>query len=162
MVVEGLPPLVDSRSKVLVLGSFPGQTSLVKKQYYANPNNHFWLIVYRVIGKPLTLDYGERVAGLLASGLALWDVLASCERRGSRDRSIRNPVPNDFAGLFEQYPGIRLVAFNGTKAYELWRRLAKHQIPSGVHEVVLPSSSPALAKPLGKKIAEWEVIREYL
>jgi len=156
-----LPPLVDRGSKVLVLGSFPGQTSLAKKQYYANPRNHFWLIVYRIIGKPLTLEYGERVAGLLASGVALWDVVASCERRGSKDRSIKNPVPNDFTRVFEQYPGIRLVAFNGTKAYELWRRLVKHQLPSGVHEVVLPSSSHALAKPLGEKISEWEVIREY-
>lgn len=89
-------------------------------------------------------------------------MLASCERRGSRDSSIRNPVPNDFTRLFEQYPGIRLVAFNGTKAHKLWRRLVKHQLPSGVHEVVLPSSSDALAEPLGEKISEWEVIREYL
>ena len=162
MVVKGLPPVVDRRSKVLVLGSFPGRVSLAKKQYYANPRNHFWLVLCRITGQPLTLNYEERVAGLLASGVALWDVLASCERAGSKDTSIRNPVPNDFARLFEQYPGIRMVAFNGAKAYELWRRLAKHQIPFGVHEVVLPSTSPVLAKPLGEKIAEWEVIREYL
>lgn len=157
----GLPPVIGLTSRVLILGTMPSEESLKRKQYYVNPKNHFWTVVFAILGKPIPSEYPGRVACLLEGGLALLDVLASCDRQGSGDRTIRNPVANDFSSLFTQCSSIKLVAFNGNTAEKYWKRLVKITPPS-VDFKRLPSTSSALARPLEEKLSSWSVIRDYL
>ncbi len=169
----GLGPLVDERTRVLVLGSFPGKASLAAQQYYGHPRNHFWPICQAILPSdalfdsivcysnseklvvphsPLPLAYAHRCQWLLAHGVGLWDVYASCERHGSLDANIRHPQVNDFARLSQQCPQLRLVAHNGGESF----RHARHLATLGVPVVRLPSSSPANAAwSLARKCQAW-------
>jgi hypoxanthine-DNA glycosylase len=141
-LVHPLGPICDARTRVLILGSFPGVASLRARQYYGHPRNHFWRLLGAVIGEPLhEMEYSQRLPLVLASGFGVWDVIAACQREGSLDSSIKNEQPNDFAGLLARYPDIRRFALNGGKAAR-YRRVLE---ATGREVVVLPSSSPANA-----------------
>ncbi len=155
---EGLAPIGDERARVLILGSFPGEASLAAARYYGHPRNHFWRLVGSVIAEPLdTMAYDERIARLVAHRIALWDVIATCEREGSLDTAIRGEVPNDIAGLLARWTDIGTIAFNGGKAASYRRRIALFDEARGATIVVLPSSSPANAThSLAVKQAAWD------
>lgn len=139
----GLAPVVDARTRVLILGSFPGAASLAAQQYYAHPQNQFWRLLGALLSEPLPeLDYRLRLERVLAHGLGIWDVLAACRRTGSLDSAITDARPNDFAGLLARYPELQLACFNGLKAASHAPRLAE----LGLRTHVLPSSSPANAR----------------
>jgi len=152
--LRGLAPVTSDTTVLLVLGSFPGARSLTTAQYYAHPQNHFWRILQAVWPHmPQPADsYEDRMDWLLARGLGLWDVYASCERQGSLDTSIRNPVVNDFAGLARRLPRLAAVAHNGGESF----RHARHASALGLPAHKLPSSSPANASwPFERKLAAW-------
>ena len=131
---------------MLILGSMPGKKSLEQNQYYANPLNVFWKIMGELVGAYPHLPYENRLCSLKSSGIALWDVLASCERRTSLDSHIRNESANDFASFFALHPYIEQVFFNGSKADHWFKRFVQHQQilpPLQFHR--LPSTSPAHA-----------------
>jgi TDG/mug DNA glycosylase family protein len=125
MNVNSFPPVVDARSRILVLGSMPGVASLQAHQYYGNARNYLWRIVYGLFGggKEPDEEYEGRIAFALENGIALWDVIASCERVGSLDSNIKMAIPNDIPGLLAVYPNIEILACNGTKSYS---ELMKH------------------------------------
>ncbi|MGO9351016.1 MAG: DNA-deoxyinosine glycosylase [Mycobacterium sp.] len=152
---RGLPPVVDECAVVLILGSFPSAQSLTAHQYYANPRNAFWPITGELFGFDPNAPYQTRLAALLAQRVALWDVLRACRRVGSADSAIdrKSLVVNDFAALFDSYPTIKRVYFNGAKAAELYRRLAGQS--DAVHYQRLPSTSPAHVMLPGAKLAAW-------
>lgn len=105
--LQGLPPIVDPGTRLLILGSFPGVKSLELQQYYGHPQNHFWKILQALWpddALPAREQYAGRCAWALAHGLGIWDVYASCEREGSLDSAIRNAEVNDFAALRECCP----------------------------------------------------------
>jgi TDG/mug DNA glycosylase family protein len=159
----GFPPIVDQRSRVLILGSMPGARSLTEQRYYAHPYNTFWPIMGRLVGAHPELPYRQRIARLRASHIALWDVLADCERAGSLDTAIdpRSAIANDFAAFFARYPNIKQVFFNGTAA-ELWfkRRVRPTLSVEAPPAIRLPSTSPAHAgRSLAQKLAAWQVVR---
>ena len=152
--LRGLAPVVSAATVVLILGSFPGARSLATGQYYAHPQNHFWRILQAVWpGFALPDDaYDDRLAWLLARGLGLWDVYASCERQGSLDTSIRNAQVNDFAALARRLPRLAAVAHNGGESFKHARHVSALGLPA--HQ--LPSSSPANASwRLERKLAAW-------
>ncbi|PKG33800.1 DNA-deoxyinosine glycosylase [Methanoregula sp.] len=155
---HGLPPLTSPNPRILILGSFPSVLSLEHQEYYGNPKNRFWAIIGNLFSIPQSLPYPERTALLTACGVALWDVVASCERPGSSDSRIRKPVPNDVAGFVRRHPSIRMVALNGTAAGRLYHRFC--EVP-GLPSVVLPSTSPAnAAMPFEEKVRAWEVVKK--
>lgn len=156
----GFPPVVDADTRVLILGSLPGEASLTVQQYYGNPRNAFWRLMERVLGASLVpLDYEARLAALLAHGVGLWDVIAEAERPGSLDAAIRDPAANDLAGLIETLPRLRLVAFNGGAAAKLGGRL----IGGRVETIALPSSSPAhAARGFENKAEAWTRLTRFL
>src|SRR4029077_16189116 len=100
--VQSFPPIVSQQSKVLILGSMPGEASLKADQYYAHPRNAFWPIMGELFGAGPSLPYQERVALLQSTGVALWDSLQACVRPGSLDASITNEAANDFPGFFDK------------------------------------------------------------
>lgn len=155
---RGLPPIANAKASVLILGTLPGDESLRRQQYYGHPRNHFWTLIAALSGEPPPDSYTARVALLLKTGFALWDVLASAERDGSLDSAIRNAKPNDFAAFFRTHPRIDTIAFNGQRAHALFRAHVAGDPGIAGRDftmLVLPSSSPAYVKPLDDKVRYW-------
>lgn len=150
----GLPPIVDENSRTLILGTLPGAISRQQQQYYSHGGNAFWRILAGVCGEAVGDDYDCRVEFLRRRGIAVWDVLSQAVIEGSSDASISEPVANDFEGLFANHPSLRTVAFNGSKASDLFARLVRID---GQHFRLgtLVSSSSARAVPLAEKVASW-------
>lgn len=142
--LQGLPPIENPDARALVLGSMPGGRSLQLARYYAHPQNLFWTIMGDLVGAGRELDYEARLAKLRESSIALWDVIASCDREGSLDSAIRDAVANDFEGFFVGHPRLRAVLFNGAMAASVFsRQVPREHVPPGVRLVRLPSTSPA-------------------
>jgi hypoxanthine-DNA glycosylase len=147
-------PLVNTASRILILGSLPGVESLRRQQYYAHPRNAFWRLLYAVFAREPDEDYLSRCAFLLAHNLALWDVCQSAERSGSADSKIGGVRPNDIAGLLAEYPHIERILLNGRKAESEYRRYFK---PLPLAAVYVPSTSPALAAlNFDEKLRRWQ------
>lgn len=145
-VLQGLPPVENPQARALILGSMPGGMSLRLGRYYAHPQNRFWPFMGKLVGALPTLPYEQRIALVRDAGIALWDVIAQCEREGSLDSAIRSEVANDFRGFFASHPGLRCVLFNGAKAEQSFRRHALPALgPLTVELHRLPSTSPANA-----------------
>ena len=143
-LLDGLPPIENPGARALVLGSMPGGESLRQSRYYAHPQNQFWPLMERLVGASTTLPYAQRVDRLRHAGIALWDVIARCERQGSLDSAIRGAVANDFEAFFGGHPALRAVLFNGALAESTFLRQAPPSLVSpGVQLVRLPSTSPA-------------------
>jgi len=160
--VRSFAPVASAGATVLILGSMPGEASLHAGQYYAHERNAFWRIMGDLLGAGPSLPYAERLDRLAAAGIALWDVIAACERSGSLDADIvgASVQANDFAGFLAAYPAIRRVYFNGAAAEANFRR---HVLPklTGCDLLLtrLPSTSPAhAARGYAEKLAAWSVI----
>lgn len=136
--------MADARTRLVILGSFPGVASLQAQQYYAHPQNKLWPILAALWPQhamPDRSDYAARCAWLLARGLGLWDVYDRCARTGSLDSAIRMPQVNDFAALQRRCPQWQAVAHNGAESYKHAGQLQG----LGLSVYQLPSTSPANA-----------------
>lgn len=154
-------PVVDTNTRLLILGSLPGDASLKAGQYYGHPQNGFWLLVGGVIGLELVgLPYAERLETLKAAGVGLWDVIVSAERPGSLDGAIRKAEAADLNRLIDSLPELKGIAFNGGTAARIGRRGLTPR--AGIDLVDLPSSSPAYTRPLAEKAAAWAVLAPML
>ena len=155
-------PLVDERTRVLVLGSLPGDASLNAAQYYAHPQNGFWRLISVAIGRDLhAMAYSDRVEALMAAGVGLWDVIASAQRAGSLDAAIRSPEAADLRGLIAGLPSLKAVAFNGATAARGGRKILARA--EGLTLIDLPSSSPAHAsRTLAEKAERWGILKDFL
>lgn len=153
--------VADARTRLLILGSLPGERSLAAAQYYAHPGNRFWELAGAVIDRDLrALAYPERLAALLEARVGLWDSVASARRTGSLDSAIRAPAGNDLAGLVATLPELRAIGFNGATSARLGRALLAG---ADLALVDLPSSSAANARqPLAAKLARWRELRAFL
>jgi len=157
---SSFPPVTDERTRVLILGSLPGERSLAEQRYYAHPQNQFWRLVGQVIGRDVvSLDYDDRLAALRNAGVGLWDVVASARRSGSTDATIRDHTTNDLAALVEALPELRAVAFNGGKALAIGRPLLAGR---GLAMIALPSSSPLHTVGIATKQPAWNALAAYL
>jgi hypoxanthine-DNA glycosylase len=150
--------VLDERTRVLVLGSLPGDKSLAVQEYYGNRQNRFWNLMSEVIGVGLvSLEYPARLEALLEHGFGLWDVVAEADRTGSLDSRIRNRAENDLMTLLERFPNIRVLAFNGGTATRLGiKKLGVHA--SRYRIISLPSSSPAYTLTYTAKLSRWRTL----
>jgi hypoxanthine-DNA glycosylase len=156
---RGLPPVVDARTRVLILGSFPGVASLAARQYYAHPRNHFWPILASILGEPLVeLPYAKRLERLSARGVGVWDIIVACHRQGSSDAAIRNAERGSVTRIGRIAGSLAVVCFNGNTAATA--RTAWET--SGYATLALPSTSPAYTRPLAEKLAAWRAIERWL
>lgn len=158
--ISSFPPVINEECTVLILGSVPGAKSLEKQQYYAHPQNAFWKIMFRLLEKDFTENYDEKVQLLIKNKVALWDVIDSCERKGSLDSEIKNEKANEIEKLLADYPNIEVIFCNGGKSFKnLQKTLGKkYRIPI----FLLPSTSPLHTVAFEKKLQDWTMIKNYL
>ena len=97
----------------------PGKDSLRLKEYYANPRNVFWKIIYELYNEKIETDYGLKTDFLKLNKISIWDVCHTAMRESSLDSDIQNEIPNDLKKFIESNPTIRIIAFNGQKGKEL-------------------------------------------
>ena len=158
--ISSFPPLIDNQSKILILGSIPGVKSLEKQQYYAHRQNKFWKIIFELFHEEFTEDYAERIAVLKKNNIALWDVIDSCERKGSLDSEIKNEEANQIAELLEQYPNIQAIFCNGGKSYKNLQKLLGENFKIPIY--LLPSTSPLHTISFERKFEDWKKILEQI
>jgi hypoxanthine-DNA glycosylase len=152
-----MPPVGATDARLLLLGSLPGDASLAAERYYAHPTNQFWRLLGAAIGEELAeLDYSARLERLAARGIALWDVVAGAERRGSLDGAIRSARANPLAEFVRTHPRLRAIGFNGRTSATIGRRALAGI--DGIALIDLPSSSAALTRPFAEKCAAWSAL----
>jgi double-stranded uracil-DNA glycosylase len=154
-------PVLAPDTRVLILGSLPGEASLAARRYYAHPQNQFWRLIGGVIGLDIAgLEYDERLIALAAAGVGLWDTVGSARRQGSLDGALRDVAHNDLEQLVARLPALRAVGFNGGAAARIGRRL----LGAGgrVALIDLPSSSAAYCRlSVAEKAQRWNQLREH-
>lgn len=140
---DAIAPVADGNSKILFLGSIPSPKSVEHGFYYAHPQNRFWRVLAEVLGESFPATTDERKKLALDHGVALWDVLQSCDIDGASDSSIKNAVFNDIDGFLKSHPNIERVFTTGGKAHELLKKYNK-TVGNGIisSAVRLPSTSP--------------------
>lgn len=157
-ILTSFDPIADKNARILILGSMPGVQSLNAGQYYAHKQNAFWRIMADTFVFPLTAPYAERSQQLLENGIAVWDVLHSCQRAGSLDSAITAAITNDFAAFYQRHPNIRWVYFNGASAERYYSLYVLPQLTdTNISYLRLPSTSPAHASlPYQEKLSIWQ------
>lgn len=159
--IESFKPICGEQPVVLILGSMPSVKSLEYQEYYGFKNNQFWKIMGELFGFDRNDNYELRTQVVAKAGIAVWDVLQSCEREGSLDKDIKNELCNDIVGFIEQHPSVTHVVLNGGKARDTYK---KHfaSMMTHIKTVTMPSTSPANTKAYTKKFEEWKVIKQWL
>ncbi|MCX8531262.1 DNA-deoxyinosine glycosylase [Chryseobacterium luquanense] len=157
--ISSFSPIIDDNSKILILGSIPGVKSLEKQQYYGHPQNKFWKIIFELFNEEFTEDYTERIAVLKKNHLALWDVIDSCERKGSLDSEIKNEEANQIEELLKQHPNIKAIFCNGGKSYKNLQKLLGKNFRIPIY--LLPSTSPLHTISFERKLEDWKKILHY-
>jgi hypoxanthine-DNA glycosylase len=163
VIKASFPPLVDAGTRVLILGSLPGEISLAKGEYYANPQNHLWRLVGAVIGADIDsrhTAYADRLAALTSAHVGLWDVVKTASRVGSLDTQIRDHAPNALPDLAKTLPQLRAIGFNGGTSWKIGSTQFPADTPLAL--VALPSSSAAYTIGFERKLTEWIKLRAYL
>lgn len=159
---SAFPPVASPQTRVLILGSLPGEASLAAQRYYAHPQNQFWRLAGAVAGRDdlPSLDYEARLSALLESGIGLWDTIASATREGSLDAAIREVQHAGLAELVATLPQLRAVGFNGGTSSRIGRRRLEG---ASLALVDLPSSSPAYAAmTFDDKRKRWLALQQFL
>lgn len=141
-IVHSFEPVYDKDSEILILGTLPSVKSRENNFYYGHKQNRFWKVLATLLKEPVPETIEEKKAMLLAHRIALWDVIQSCDIKGSSDSSIKNVQPTDIGMILEKTNVTQIYA-NGNKAGQLYKR---YQFPvTGIEATVLPSTSPANA-----------------
>lgn len=166
--INGFSPVADTNAAILILGSMPSIRSLQAQEYYAHPRNSFWFILTTLLADGSELDYEHRTALLVDNRIALWDVLNTCQRKGSLDSAIKDEtaLTNDFNKFFQEHPLIKTVYFNGSRAQQEYNKKVLPALDShlaDIEYVRLPSTSPAMARlSREQKLQQWAIILQHL
>ena len=156
--ISSFLPVIHEDSEILILGSIPGVKSLEKQEYYGHPQNKFWPIIFELFNEDFTSDYQRKLQILKSNKIALWDVIDSCERKGSLDSAIKNENANDILQLLEEYPNIKLIACNGQKSYKNLIKIVGKNFAIPI--IALPSTSPLHTISFDKKLQDWRHIKD--
>ena len=159
--ISSFPPIINENSKILILGSIPGVKSLEMQQYYAHPQNKFWKIICEIFNEEFTTNYQQRIEILEKHHIALWDVIDTCERKGSLDSEIRNEEANKIEELLQNFPNIKAIFCNGQKSYKNLQKILGKDFYLPIF--VLPSTSPAYAGlKYEEKLLSWQEIQNHI
>lgn len=152
-MLKGFAPIHTSNSSVLILGTGPSVVSSLKQQYYGYERNAFWPIMAAILAGPIE-NYEQKWDLLLSNDIALWDVLARFERKGSADSAYTTVVPNELKQFVDGHARLKSILFNGKKASDFYRRLVGYY-PVTVQFQTLPSTSPAYTLGFEQKLEAW-------
>lgn len=156
--ISSFEPLIYENSNILILGSIPGEKSLQMREYYAHPRNQFWRLLAAVYNEELPGNYDDKLLFLRTHNIAVWDMIDTCIRKGSLDSNIQGETINSIQELLNAHPNIRHIFLNGSKSFELFKKLMKDH-PIDIPYSRLDSSSPAYTKSFDLKLEGWEEIR---
>lgn len=157
-VAHTFEPVCDEKSRILILGTFPSVKSRENAFYYGHPQNRFWKLLAALLEEETPSSVEEKKTMLLKHGIAIWDVISSCDIEGSSDSSIENVEANDIAGLLKT-GHIEKIYGNGDKACRLYDKFCKERAKKEI--IRLPSTSPANAAFSMEKLLEcWKVIKD--
>ena len=109
----------DDDAEILILGTFPGEESLEKGEYYANSTNRFWKVILTLLGeKAEPFDYEVKKEILKRNKIALWDIYEKAVRGGSTDKNIKQKKSkfNDVFSWLKLHDSVKIVVFNGGKS----------------------------------------------
>ncbi len=148
---QGFPPIADKQATILILGSMPSEESLRKQEYFAHPRNAFWKITAELFGFDAGTSYAERTVALTKNKIAVWDVMQSCERKGSLDSAIVDETitVNDFETFYKNHPNISRVFFNGAKSESEYLKKVLPNLSGdfrGIKHCRLPAKIPSMAQ----------------
>lgn len=150
-----LVPVINNTIRILILGSLPGDTSLLCKQYYAHPQNKFWKLISAIINVDITIcTYQMKLDTLLKNSIGLWDVIAQAKRKGSLDNKIYDYTNNNLISLLNKLPYLVTIGFNGSTATRIGMKILKNK-KSQYKIISLPSSSAAYTIPYSYKLSTW-------
>ena len=154
-MIQSFTPLLPENPTILILGTMPGIASLQQQQYYGHPRNHFWKIMAHLYHSDvIPNDYESKIALLLQNEIAVWEVLQFCNREGSLDVAIKNPIPNSILELLVEKPSINKIVFNGKESHKLFLRY--FGVIENISYHIVPSTSPANTMKFELKFAEWQ------
>lgn len=154
-MLKSFAAVTDDNTRILVVGTMPGEASLKAGEYYAYKYNHFWPIIFKLFnGGEVLTSYEAKLSLLLGARVGLWDSLKNCRRQGSLDKDIKEEKTNNFKLLFKKRPGIKRVVFNGQAAKRFFT--AHNTLEPCREYVLMPSTSPANAsKSFEEKLSLW-------
>ena len=156
MIVHPIPPLYNSDSRTLILGSFPSVKSREQAFFYGHPQNRFWRVLAGVFNEAVPQSIEQKRKFILSHNLALWDTIESCEITNSSDSSIKNVVPNNLDIILKN-SRIERIFTNGKASQKYYDKFLKQKYGEAI---CLPSTSPANAAfSLEKLINEWKIIK---
>ncbi len=159
MIFHPIRPIYDGHSKILILGSFPSQKSREEMFFYGHPQNRFWRVLAAVFEQKLPETIEEKKRFLLSNGIALWDVIASCDIVGSSDSSIKNVIANDLDEILSM-ADIKQIFVNGKTAEKYYDKYIKDKI--GREAICLPSTSPANAAwNVERLVSVWQILKKF-
>ena len=148
-----IAPVYDENSRILILGSFPSVKSREQKFFYGHKQNRFWKVLAGILGCEVPQTIEEKKKILLTHHIAVWDVIQSCDIKGSSDSSIKNVVPTDLGQIISN-SRIERVYCNGAASGNYYKKYQQKVL--GIEAVVLPSTSPAnAAYSLDRLIGIW-------
>ena len=157
-IIHPIPPFYDKDSEILILGSFPSVKSREQMFFYGHPQNRFWKVMAQVFEDEVPVTVPDKKAFLTKHHIALWDVISSCDIKGSSDASITNAVPNDLSRILGS-ANIRGIFVNGKTAEKYYKKFSENMIRRKA--VCLPSTSPANAAWSIEKLVEaWSAVTE--
>lgn len=153
-------PVFDENSKVLILGTFPSVKSRENRFYYGHPQNRFWKVIAGLTESEVPQTIEEKKKLLLEHGIAIWDVIESCDIIGSSDSSIKNVVPADIERVVANSK-IQNIYANGGTAKKLYEKYSQKK--TGREIIGLPSTSPANAAYSLERLLEcWQKVKKVL
>lgn len=151
------PPISNSETEVLILGTLPGDKSLELGEYFAHPRNRFWKIIAAITKNPLPKDYLQKRDLLYNTRIGVWNVLHKANRKGTLDSAIQNEVPNNIPGFIAEHTKLKVIAFDGIKAEALYDKHFTRR--RDIKYILLPACSPANARFNLKALCDrWEEI----
>lgn len=157
-IIHPFPPLYDSESEILILGSFPSVKSREQKFFYGHKQNRFWKVMAAVLETAVPETIEEKKKMLYRHHIALWDSIYSCDIIGSSDSSIKNAVPTDLGQIITGSK-IRKIFCNGAASGICLKKYQEKELQ--ITADILPSTSPANAVySLEKLISIWRKIKE--
>lgn len=159
-VSHDFEPVFDENSKVLILGTFPSVKSRENRFYYGHPQNRFWKVIAGLTESEVPQTIEEKKKLLLEHGIAIWDVIESCDIIGSSDSSIKNVVPADIERVVANSK-IQNIYANGGTAKKLYEKYSQKK--TGREIIGLPSTSPANAAYSLERLLEcWQKVKKVL